>query len=613
LAVRFDPITGQPFPKDWAVQFDPITGQPLNPLEEAWLNQENNQLGFYPPAQALKVKASSTIHNRGSSLIIPPGHFAANAPYQWMMNPYQGYLAGTASVTTANAQYQRTIEQARLVRQNPIQESIRTRRAMIEEAEYERAHMPDPEIILQRALERELDRARLSPPLIEIWSGRSLNALLRNAIAQSEREARVLNVPLDEDILKSINLTAEDARGNIGLLKNNGDLQWPKSLQGETFKTAREDLSRRLKQAVEAVRNQRKPDDRLLRAMQSDLKKLRETLDDRISEMPPNEYVEVRRYLRLLGLAVEALKDPKTVNYFNGSWTPRGKSVAELVRFMDEKKLWFAPAAPGDEATYVTLYQALAKFDAGFIPLPLCRVDFGDLLPTRSPDPEDAKRGYKALQTDPVQVKALLCRQDARAAERRKDYDLARQHLERALALEAKRPRHLAALRGDYAWLLSLAHKRVLELTSRRQSVPRDLLDRVMAVADRWHAVDPVDWIPCSLAARILSLAGERESAWGYVTTPAALHGATAEGWLETARQQHCQNDYDLAERAFALASALEPANAAIIWERALNHREAGHTEAARVLFTQLAERAWEDRYKLLQSRAREVLKMDRE
>jgi tetratricopeptide (TPR) repeat protein len=61
-------------PKDWAPQFDEITGQPLNPLEEnaaEGLNQENNNLGFYPPAQALTVKASSTIHNRASNLSTP--------------------------------------------------------------------------------------------------------------------------------------------------------------------------------------------------------------------------------------------------------------------------------------------------------------------------------------------------------------------------------------------------------------------------------------------------------------------------------------------------------------------------------------------------------------
>ena len=63
--------------KDWAINFDPITGQPVNPLDDQanapeGLNQENNQLGFFPPAQALVVKGSSTIHTRPSSLIINP-------------------------------------------------------------------------------------------------------------------------------------------------------------------------------------------------------------------------------------------------------------------------------------------------------------------------------------------------------------------------------------------------------------------------------------------------------------------------------------------------------------------------------------------------------------
>jgi tetratricopeptide (TPR) repeat protein len=64
-------------PKDWAINFDPITGQPINPLDDQanapeGLNQENNQLGFFPPAEALVVKGSSTIHTRSSNLIINP-------------------------------------------------------------------------------------------------------------------------------------------------------------------------------------------------------------------------------------------------------------------------------------------------------------------------------------------------------------------------------------------------------------------------------------------------------------------------------------------------------------------------------------------------------------
>jgi tetratricopeptide (TPR) repeat protein len=73
-------------PKDWAVNYDPVSGQPLNPLDDnspEGLNQENNNLGYYPPALALVVKATSTMHSRASSLVInaaPQGALMGAAP-----------------------------------------------------------------------------------------------------------------------------------------------------------------------------------------------------------------------------------------------------------------------------------------------------------------------------------------------------------------------------------------------------------------------------------------------------------------------------------------------------------------------------------------------------
>jgi tetratricopeptide (TPR) repeat protein len=76
-------------PSDWAVNYDPVTGKPLDPLNDNDgaaaadnIRGENNQLGFFPPAQALAVKASSTIHTRSSNLIInaPMGNAALPGP-----------------------------------------------------------------------------------------------------------------------------------------------------------------------------------------------------------------------------------------------------------------------------------------------------------------------------------------------------------------------------------------------------------------------------------------------------------------------------------------------------------------------------------------------------
>jgi hypothetical protein len=285
---------------------------------------------------------------------------------QWMMNPYEGYLSGAASLTKADAQYQLTISQAKLMRQEAIRSAFQTRRAAIEEAEYERAHMADPEKIRRAQLERELDRARVSPPLTEVWSGKSLNVLLRNAIARQLQGGRGPNVPVNEDVLKSINPTAGNTRGNVGLLKDGGNLQWPQALQGEAFKEAREDINRRMKQAVQTVTaGNKSPDESTLADMQADLKRLTETVDASVNVLSPDLYIEAKRYLTQVGNAVTALRDRNVSNYLSGNWLPRGKTAAELVKYMGDRGLWFAPAAPGDEPAYLALYHALAAFDAG--------------------------------------------------------------------------------------------------------------------------------------------------------------------------------------------------------------------------------------------------------
>ncbi len=67
-------------PKDWAPLVNPVTGDPANPTDDnspEGLNQDNNSLFFYPPSQALVVKATSTIHSKASNLIVAPNAMAA--------------------------------------------------------------------------------------------------------------------------------------------------------------------------------------------------------------------------------------------------------------------------------------------------------------------------------------------------------------------------------------------------------------------------------------------------------------------------------------------------------------------------------------------------------
>jgi hypothetical protein len=285
-----------------------------------------------------------------------------------MDNPYEGYLNGAAGLTTANAEYQRIIQQAKLLREEAVRSRMDTRKKMIEQAEYERGRLPDAEKIRQEQLAAELDRARASPPLSEIHSARSLNVLLSNLIDLERQSARGAKVPLSAQTLASIHLTAGEGRGDVGLLVDGGRLHWPPSLEGEVFQKGREGLDRHIQHAVHTVRLKGCPDRATIKDLRANLQELSAKLDAGADKFSPREYIEARRYLQRLGATVTALQDPDVCHHFNGDWKARGEDVSELVQFMANKGLWFAPAVPGDEPAYLTLYRALAAYDAGMPP-----------------------------------------------------------------------------------------------------------------------------------------------------------------------------------------------------------------------------------------------------
>ena len=124
------------------------------------------------------------------------GYGAYGMPYSFnpaFANPYYGYLKGVADVTTANAEYWKTIEQARLLREQSYRSALETHRKIIEEADWERGEWLkriDPETNRQREQEVALDRARHDPPLTEILSARALNDLFRHLAKQQGRGER---------------------------------------------------------------------------------------------------------------------------------------------------------------------------------------------------------------------------------------------------------------------------------------------------------------------------------------------------------------------------------------------------------------------------------------
>jgi hypothetical protein len=301
------------------------------------------------------------------------GGFGYGYPYTFnpaFANPYYGFLQGVADVTTANANYWKTIQEARLLRELSYRSQLETRHKMIEEADWERGEWLrriDPNLNYQRDQAVALDRARHDPPQTEILSARALNDLFRHLSRMQGRGEHGPNVPLDQDLLRGINLTGQDTRANVGLLKDDGKLQWPLPLEGSEFAGGREHVNKLIADAVSVARFGNAVDAGRLKDLEAELGRLNATLQNNLPEMTLSRYIEARRYLNLLEDAVRALEDPKVGNYFNQNWVAKGKSVAELVKYMSDKGLRFAPAVPGDADSYRMLYHALQAFDAGLM------------------------------------------------------------------------------------------------------------------------------------------------------------------------------------------------------------------------------------------------------
>jgi hypothetical protein len=288
---------------------------------------------------------------------------------QWMQNPYQGYLDGAASVTTANAQYQMTIQQAKLAREEARRSSLETRRQTLLERQFELSLMPDPEQIRQKEMMKSLERSRNNPPLIDIWKGTALNDLLRDIqTAQSHGISGGEDVPLSPDVLKHINVNTGTTRGGVGLLRDDGKLTWPAPLRQDLFDQQRGRIDELLQKAVQEAHSG-PVDAKLLRDLRTATTQLGRAIDASLSELSSTDYIDSSRYLRELKDGLRVLEQSDVAKYFSSKWTPRGSTVGDLVRQMTKEGLKFGPAVSGDESYYTVLHRALVDYDLGMAQL----------------------------------------------------------------------------------------------------------------------------------------------------------------------------------------------------------------------------------------------------
>ncbi len=283
-------------------------------------------------------------------------------PYSAYYSPYGSYLSGAADLVSAQGNYLIAYQRANLLQEEVHRSMLDSRRKVWEEARYERASLMNSEQMRLMDLRNALDRARTDPPLTEIWSGQSLNSLLNFLTAQQGRTGEGPAVALpNEDVLKHINLT-NGKDGNIGLLKS--DIRFPATLQRRDFDETRKNLELQLGEAKRQAQQGTVNAD-LVNDIKSNIAKMQDILLQHVSDIQPADYLTAKKYLNMLDESAKALNDPNVANYISGKWSAKGKNVGDLVKNMKDMGLQFAPSAPGDEAAYRALYNAMRDYDAG--------------------------------------------------------------------------------------------------------------------------------------------------------------------------------------------------------------------------------------------------------
>jgi hypothetical protein len=302
----------------------------------------------------------------GNSLTTSPysgyDNSSAYGGYGYYETPIGGYLRGAADIMGAQGRWYKDVQQALSMKEKFKQDQIVTRRQKFDEYLYEREKMPTAEDDRQRALQLQITRSLNNPPVAEILSGQAPNYILVDIRKNESKKGSPPAIPLDEDLLRHVNLTP--GTGNPGLLKNDGRIAWPTALQSDDFRSERELLNSLAPEATRQAVNGR-VDSGALKDMNTALTRLHDRLTANIRDITPNDYIEASRFLGYFGDALKILARPDAGDFFSSRFASKGMSVEDLVKYMSDKGLTFAPAVTGDESAYQSLYRALLAYDQG--------------------------------------------------------------------------------------------------------------------------------------------------------------------------------------------------------------------------------------------------------
>jgi hypothetical protein len=281
-------------------------------------------------------------------------------PYTFI--PPAGYfLMGTASVIEAYPNVIKGNEEARILREKWRISHLETLKKRAETELYLKRITPTWSEKEAKTAQKTLKRIQFTSGLSEIWSGKALNILLDDLRKTRGAKFDANEGTIPEEILSHINIAAKF--GNLGLLRHEGRFVWPNALTDLLSSTERMEIESKAQLAMQNAVHGRILAD-VLQNLETILERTQQRLTDKVNDIPTKDYMESKRFLQEFNDARVAMKDGDAPHCFEfQKWCRGGKTVQQVVAYMAERGLRFAPAVPGDEDAYQAMHSFLATYD----------------------------------------------------------------------------------------------------------------------------------------------------------------------------------------------------------------------------------------------------------
>jgi Peptidase C1-like family len=296
---------------------------------------------------------------------LPLAALTASAQYPNPYNPYSnpyggpgGTLAGSAQVMQAYGQVINDQEQARITREKANQAKLDTKKQAFDLMMYEKANTPTYTETLTKEKAQILTRMMNFPLRSEIADGKSLNAMLPFLQSLSSGGTQGPPVPIPQSMVNQLNISGS-GQSSVGMLRDGGQVDWPVALVGKNQMA----LDKLLPQAYSAAADG-KLTPKLMRDVRTEMKTMRETMRTQLQkeEIETSSYMQCIEFYNSLESSVNALEKPDARKQLGGAYSPRARNVQELVDFMTDNGVKFAPAAPGNENAYQVVHDAFVRY-----------------------------------------------------------------------------------------------------------------------------------------------------------------------------------------------------------------------------------------------------------